>query len=173
MAEPAQVTAGDTWTWTRPGGDYPASLGWTLSYYLAKAAETPLTIAATAAGSDFAVSVPATTTDDYPAGTYHWTARVSKAGEVHVVDTGVLDVLPDPSVLVDRRTHNEKCLAAINAVLEGLTSDPITEYEVDGFKVKRIAHGELMRLRSVYESRVRVERGSKPVFRSFPVRFNP
>ena len=174
MSEPTRATAGDTWAWTRPGGDYPASAGWSLTYYLATGSEAPKAVNATASGADFAVNLPAATTATYTPGLYHWTARVVKAGEVHIVGTGTLQVDPDPSTTFDRRTPNQLALAAITAALSGLIEDPITEYEIDGFKVKKMGREELLRLQSIYRQKVRFEQGgAAALFRSFPVRFNP
>lgn len=170
MAEPRSVTAGDSWSWTRALADYPASAGWTLTYYLSLGPAAPKTITCTADGDNHVATVAATASDWAP-GDYHWTSRVEKDGELHTADSGVLTVQPDPSATVDRRTHAEKCLAAVTAVLEGRTGDSIAEYEIDGVKAKHLAPADLLRLRGFYLRAVRRERGL-PTHRVIPVRFD-
>ena len=169
MAEPKQIVAGDTAAWGRSEALYPASGGWTLTYYLAKDATNPIAIQATASGDDHAVSVPAATTAGWAPGAYRWTARVNKAGEVVTLQTGHLVILADPSTASDPRSHAEKALAAITAVLEGRLADPLAEYEIDGLKATLIPHADLLRLRAVYADAVRRQKGGA-FFRRRPVR---
>ena len=65
-SEPAELRAGDTWKWTKTLADYPAS-AWTLKYRFKNAAGGFEIIAATA-GSDYAITVAASTTTAYAAG---------------------------------------------------------------------------------------------------------
>lgn len=169
---PSKVYAGDTVAWTEVQADYPASDGWSLTVYFAVGTVEPVAIAATPSGADHLVTVLPATTSGWTAGTCHWTARVTKAGETHTVVQGLFEVLPDPTVAADRRSHAEKCLAAITAVLEERMGDPITEYEIDGTKAKKLPHAELIKLRAHYLAVVRRQKG-KPVFTQFPVRFWP
>ena len=163
MVEPRTVNAGDTWTWIRVLRDFPASAGWTLTYYLSKGAAAPKTIVCTAQGDDhLATVVP--NSSGWDAGDYHWTARVKNAaGETHSLDSGVLVVRPDPSATVDRRTPNELALAAVEAVLAGNLSNPIVEYEIDGVKAKKISPAELNKLHGTLVGAVRRERGGPAV----------
>lgn len=169
---PSKVYAGDSLSWTLVQPDYPASDGWILTVYFAVGTAEPVPVAATASGTDHLLTVPPDTTSGWAAGTCHWTARVAKAGETHTVDQGLFQVLPDPTVAADRRTHAEKCLAAITAVLEDRMGDPIVEYEIDGTKAKKLPHAELIKLRAHYLAVVRRQKGGS-VFRQFPVRFLP
>jgi len=174
MDEPRQVTAGDTWIWTRAGAgtDYPASAGWTLTYYLSIGAETPQTIVAVADLDDFDVTVQPAADDVWTPGDYHWTARVKNAaGETHTLGTGVLRVLPDPTTAADRRTPAEMALAAVTAVLAKRMGDSIVEYEIDGVKAKHLAHADLLKLQAIYAAKVRRERGASCA-RLIPVGWN-
>lgn len=170
--EPTKLYAGDTVSWTRVQADYPASDGWVLTYYFALGSALPVPIAAAPAGPDHLLTIPAATSDAWAPGTCHWTARVAKAGETHTVGQGSFDVLPNPASAYDRRTHSEKCLAAITAVIEGRMGDPITEYEIDGVKAKKLPHAELVALRAHYKGLVRREKGGS-MFRRMPVVFRP
>jgi len=169
---PSKVYAGDSLSWTEVQADYPASDGWALTVYFAVGTAAPVPVAATPSGADHLVQVGAEVTAAWAAGTCHWTARVTKASETYTVSQGLFEVLPNPTVAADRRTHAEKCLAAITAVLEERMGDPIVEYEIDGTKAKKLPHDQLVKLRAHYLAVVRRQQG-KPVFRQFPVRFWP
>lgn len=173
-SEPIVLTAGDTWAWTKTLEDYPAGLGWVLSYVLVLASATPtaISISSTASCDDHAVSVAAATTATYAAGTYHWTAMVTKGSERKTIGSGYLQVLPDPAATthVDPRSHAEKCLAAVEAVLEGRMSDPIVKYQIGQRQAEKIPHGDLLKLRTHYRAEVRREQG-KPRAIAIPVRF--
>lgn len=172
--EPTTIIAGDTIAWTKSLADYSAADGWALSYVLLSSGKTPLTISSSASGSDHAVSVAAATTAAYAAAVYHWTSMVTKGTERKTISTGTVQILPNPATQVntyDPRTHAEKCLAAIEAVLEGRSSDSIVEYQIDGRMAKRIPHLELVRLRTLYAAEVRRQKGG-PRAIAIPVRFN-
>ena len=171
MNVPGMLTAGDTWSWTETLRDYPASAGWVLTIYASQGAVAPRAITGTASGDAHALDVTATASGAWPAGEYHWVARVSKAGEFHTVAQGTLRVLPDPTTAVDRRTWAERCLAAVETLLLDRSGKSIIESEVDrALKLKHATHDELIKLRSRFRSEVRRERGG-PVARVIPVRF--
>jgi hypothetical protein len=174
LSEPLNVTAGDTWSWTRQESTYLPSAGYSLKYILQQLGNTPVEITTTGSGGTFTVSVPATTTAGIAAGSWKWTAIATKGAERYTVESGMIVVAPDPAQVTastDTRTHAEKCLAAIRAVLAKKMAEPIVEYEIDGVKAKHLPHGELMKLEAIYAARVRRERGA-PLFYRIPVRLN-
>lgn len=170
--EPSKLYAGDTVTWLRSQADYPADAGWLLSYFFSFGTGNPQKVDAVAAGADYQLTLDPATTTAWSPGTCHWMAQVSRAGEVHTVDSGTFEVLPNPTASYDRRTHAEKCLAAITAVIEGQMTDPIVEYEIDGVKAKKLPHDQLQKLRAHYLGIVRLQKGGK-FFRQVPVEFWP
>jgi len=172
--EPTQIIAGDTLAWTKSLADYSAADGWALSYVLLSSGKTPITISTTADGADHAVSVAATVTAAYAPATYRWTSFVTKTTERKTIESGTIEILPNPATQAstyDPRTHAEKCLAAIEAVIEGRMADPIVEYQIQGRMAKKLPHGELVKLRAVYRAEVRRERGG-PTKTTIPVRFS-
>ena len=161
-SEPTEITAGDTLSWLISLPDYPASAGWVLKYALSKAGSAAISITGTASGDSHLLSVSAATSAAYGAGEWHWTSYVTKGSERYTVGAGVLTILPDPANLPaghDPRTHAEKGLAAIEAVLEGNLSGSLAEYEINGRKAKLWSHSELLKLRAIYKAQVRRERG--------------
>lgn len=171
--EPTRIVAGDSVEWTKTIPDYPADLGWVLSYVMLSSGCSPATITSAASGSDHAVSVPSETTATYVAGVYHWTSMVAKGSDRKTISTGVWEVLQNPAtatIATDPRTHAEKCLAAIEAVIEGRMADPIVEYQIGTRMAKKIPHWELVKLRTFYKTEVRRERG-RPRVACIPVVF--
>ena len=161
MFEPLKLTMGDTWAWTRPGGDYLPSAGWVLTYYLAMPLGTVKTIVATGTGAEFSADVTAANTADpakWSPGLYSWTARVALAGEVHVVGIGKMRIAPNPTTYVAPATHAETCLTIIEAALVKCLGDANVEFELDGLRVKK-NRTELLMLRNSYREEVRRERG--------------
>lgn len=171
--EPTRIVAGDSIEWTKSIPDYPADLSWVLSYVMLCTGVSPTTITSTASGSDHAVSISAATTAAFAAGTYHWTSLVTKGSERKTISSGVWEVIANPATattITDLRTHAEKCLAAIEAVIEGRMADSIVEYQIGTRMAKKIPHSELIKLRTFYRSEVRRERG-RPRAVCIPVGF--
>ena len=150
--EPQSIIAGDSVTWQRSLPDYPASAGWVLGYALR--GPKNIDFDATADGDSHLVAVAASVTAPWPAGFYTITSFAKKAGERYTVETGSLEVLPDPAGLnavQDLRPHCKKVLDAIEAVLEGKATKDQQEYEIDGIRIKRMEFDALLRVRSLYQ----------------------
>lgn len=168
MAEPLKVIAGDTWTWSRSGGAYPAGDGWILTYLLSAIGGEVKTITAAPSGSDFVVLVTAADTAVWAPGAYVWTARAMKGAEAFTVGTGRLQVMPNPATAAYAGTHAERTLAAIERALEACFGDAVVEFDMDGLKVKK-NRTELLDLRDRYRAEVKRERGGSGL-RRIPVR---
>ncbi len=165
--EPTTITAGDTIAWTKTLADYPAD-AFALHYVLQPVAGgTPISINATADGTDYDVEVSAATSAGYAAGDYRWIAYVTDLAtslQRHTITTGKLTIAPDPlaySATTDLRSHARKTLDAIEAVLEGRATQTQAEYSVSyggsARSVKNIPIAELLQLRSYYAQEARRE----------------
>ena len=159
--EPLQARAGLTWQWRREDlADYPAPT-WTLIYWFKKtgATQANFSITATADGAYFAVTVSASTTDAYTAGTYTWAAIVTAGSESFEVDHGALELLPKYSAVanLDDRSHARKTLDAINAVIEGRATLDQQEYAIGNRSLKRMPIADLLMFKSRYEMYVASE----------------
>jgi len=113
--EPRELRAGLTWAWRRSLDDYPADT-WTLKYWLVNAT-SHIEITAVADGTTHAVSVPASTTDDYVAGDYDWVATVESGDDKFQVCSGRIKVLPriDQATALDLRSTARKILDQLEA----------------------------------------------------------
>lgn len=113
---PARLTAGDTWRWRSCFPSHPPSEGWSLSYVLRGPEGKVVTATGEADGDDaWIVTVVASVTEECPAGTYAWSARVAKDGQRFTVAQGLVVVDPDPES--DQLTALEERLAQIDEAL--------------------------------------------------------
>ena len=165
--EPSALIAGDTAKWLKTLADYPATEGWTLSYALVSATSR-FTFDAAASGTDYLVSVPASTTSGWTPGAYEWRAQVSKAGEVFTVATASITIQPAFGTAVDGRSHARKVLANIEAYLENAGNLSAASYEIAGRKLQRISLPELITLRDKYKGEVGREDAAANVGRGLP-----
>lgn len=147
--EPLEIAAGDTIIWTRNLSDYPASDGWVLSYALRGPAVVD--VVSTADGNSHLVTIqPA---DISIAGTYVIQGYVQKDGERHTVYSGRIKVTPDlvaAAAGYDGRSHAQKVIDAIEAVIEGRASRDQQEMQIDGERLVRTPFDELVRIRNRY-----------------------
>lgn len=157
--EPTDIVAGTTLAFTKSLADYPASSGWALSYVLVNAAGRQ-TFNASAAGSDFAVTVAASTTQDWAAGTYSLQGFVTKSGETFTVVNTTMKVLPNVvtgSGGVDTRSHAKKVLDALEALLEGKASQDQKSLTIAGRSISRMDVKDLLDWRDKYRAEVAKE----------------
>jgi hypothetical protein len=167
--EPDRLFAGDTAKWNKTISDYPPTDGWTLTYAFRGPSNFP-DQQATSSGSAYVIVIAAAITTALAVGTYYWSARVNKAGETYTVARGVLTVdMVAGGVVI---THNEKMLAAINAVLEGRVTADINQYTIGTRMVTKIPFKELLHFKGVYEAKVWRDRNpgkiGVPVLVNFP-----
>lgn len=132
--EPTQILAGSTVKWTRDLSDhYAADDGWSLNYNFV--GKTPLVIAATADGSEFAVTLSATDSNTLIPGWYTLYGRVSKAGEVFDVFKGNVEVLDNPDSIPaerDQRSWARITRDNLRLAVQGSSDSFILNYSVAG-----------------------------------------
>lgn len=165
--EPFEARAGTTWVWERDdnAADYPAS-SWTLTYYFKQegTGANKFSIAATASGANFAVSVSAATTGAYVAGTYTWVGVVTGgSSEVYEVASGTLNLLPkyNDTNALDDRSHAQTVLDAIEAVIESRATVDQLEYSIAGRSLKRMPVTDLLTFRDHYRAQVFAEQNAE------------
>lgn len=155
---PDALRAGDTWSWAAYFDAHPASDGWALGYTLLNSL-TRHTATAVADGDGFIATVTAAESATYAPGNYSWVARVVKGAEVHTVATGTVRVLPDLTNATDLRSHAQKTLDAIEAVIEKRASRDQQAYSINGRSLTRMTLAELIRLRDMYRREVQRDAG--------------
>lgn len=138
VREPAQLRAGNTWTWRRDDlVDYPAGT-WTLKYRLKNGA-SHVEITATAEGSAFLVTVAAATTAGYTPGSYRWVAFVESGSDRYEVGSGWIDVKPgyNDDKALDDRTFARRALESIEAVMTNGGTYAQRSFQINGRALER------------------------------------
>jgi hypothetical protein len=138
--EPADLTAGDSASWTRTLPDYPASAGWTLSYTMINAV-AKITLNSVANGDDYAVSIAANDSASWVAGDYDWQAYVTRNDERVTVGRGRVRILPNlaAATTLDNRSTMRRALEALEAAYFDYISNHqghLMEYQIAGRTVK-------------------------------------
>lgn len=153
-AFPTVWNAGDTLKWDVSVPDYPATEGWTLTYEVKSRNDHIATITASADGAGYTVTVPAATSAGYAIGHHHYRAYVTKGSERYTVDSGDLEIVKDfeDSGNYDDRTHAEKVLDAIEAVIEGRASKDQESYTIAGRSLARTPIEDLLKMRDRYKA---------------------
>lgn len=171
--EPASVTAGDTVSWSKSLGDYPASASWVLKYRLINAAGK-IDITAAASGADHLVSVSAATTAGWAAGSYTWQSYVTKGADRHTVETGTLVIKPDLAAQAggfDTRSASRKTLDLLDqAMVEHGSKAWTQEYEIAGRRMKFVSAVDFMKFRSQVVAEVGREEAAERLAAGLPVK---
>lgn len=167
--EPTQLRAGDTWSWSRSFSDYPAGT-WTLAYSLLNSSGK-ISITAAADGTDYLVTVAASSTANYTAGTYSGVARVTSGAESYTVWQGSIEVLPNLAAApsFDDRTHARKMLEAIEAALESRASSSQVDLIQSAIGDRQVMRKPelLIKLRDTYKLEVASEEAAARLAQGF------
>ncbi len=175
-AEPTELRAGETWSWTRTLADYPPSAGWSLRYAVTDLSGAPvLQITATADGDAYAVRVEAAQTAQIKPGRYTLAGRVERTApaEVRYVYVGELVVSPDPFGTADARTYAERMLALLQDVYEQLAAKPEVTVSINGRQVTYRKRDEVIREMGIWAAQIQQQRAGNQLFRSVEVAFVP
>jgi hypothetical protein len=165
MGIPTTLAAGVNWEWSASFADYPAS-EYALTYVLINSTNK-ITISAAADGDDFAVSVAAATTAGYAAGDYGWQAIAVSGSDKYLAASGEVTVTADlaAAATYDVRSHAEKVLEAIEAVLEDKASRDQQMVMIGGRQVISFTPMRLLELRDYYRAEAARERARKRLLR--------
>lgn len=152
---PDQLRAGDTWKWTRSApADFPAT-DWTLTYQFQ--GPSKFSIDATADGTDYAISKPATETIAVLPGVYRWFSYVDDGTDRYQQEAGSLTILPDLETVqagYDARSHARRTLALIEDAIEKMATNPAFMVSVAGQSYTKENLPELYRMRQNYQREV-------------------
>ena len=175
---PTAITAGLSFETTIALSDYPAPT-WDLSLYLRGPVNAD--IAATDDSTSHKLTIPAATSEDFTAGQYWYSLRVTDGTDTFEIEKGTINVLPDllsKEAGYDGRSQAEIALAAIDAVLANRATMDQERYRINNRELYRTNIGDLLKLRSYYAAIVSRERqagasgGVRTFGRALPVRFS-
>lgn len=157
--EPARVTAGDTIQWAKSLPNYLAGDGWVLSYTLINPT-TKISITSAGVGDDHQVSVSASASAVWVAGSYAWVSAVTRGAERFTLGQGTLQVLPNlaAATVFDGRSSVRKALESVNLALETYGNKAyLHSYEINGRKQAFHTPGEFLAFRSKLMAEVAAE----------------
>ena len=178
-ATPQRITAGDTAKWLLTLADYPAPV-WVVSYTLVKAG-VKVSFDASPSGADHLISITKATTAFWQAGSYTYQAVATSATERILIETGVIEIIADfaqATTGLDARSHSQKMVDLLRAVIEGRASKTDKQYSIGGRMMMSLTPIELRTELDYWEARLRTEQASdrqrktgKSRFGSVQVRF--
>lgn len=154
---PASLYAGDSLAWLLTEENYPASDGWVMAFGFRSPAGTPINIVGTASGANHLITASATDSATWLPDSYKGVGVVTKGAEQHSIWKGAIQVLQNILTAPDNydgRSHAAKCLAAINAVLEGKATRDVLNTTIAGQTIQRMTWGELTNAKAYYQSLV-------------------
>jgi len=156
------LIAGDTWLWSESVPLYPASEGYVLAYALVKTG-TLVVLTSSADGDSHSFTIAAATTAGYAAGSYSWTAYVTKTTERYTVGSGVLEIKPNlaaQSAGYDGRSQARIILDALQSAYQTYISNGsghVAEYQIAGRMMKFRNVGEIITQINYWKAEVKAE----------------
>lgn len=160
MSLPTTITAGDTFSYVVTSATYTNSDGYTVYLKLRGAGSIDLTGTATT-DSEFTITETAANTANWTAGFYKYVIYASDGTNEYTLDTGTTEVTlrADLDPTTDIRSHAQKVLDAIEAVIEGRASTDQQSYTINGRSLTRMTVDDLLKFRRLYKQEVKKEQG--------------
>lgn len=173
MGSPDSFRAGDSVSWTVSLPAFPASAGWAVLYRLLTPAGVASDITTTADGDDHVVTLSASDTSHWAAGTGTLVCIATKGAERKTVDSKTVTLLPDLGHVgtFDGRSRNQKALDDLEAALATYAADGkghVAEYLVAGRTMKFRTVEEIQALIAHYRRQVVKERAALALLNGEP-----
>jgi len=149
--EPLQITAGDTVSFLKTLGDYPAGAGWGLTYEASGAVNYEFT--SVASGNSHQLTVAAAITAGWLPGDYQLLGYAVNAGtaERRQIYQASLTIRANiPAGAAAPQTHAQKMIALIEAVQLGKAGHDILESDIEGSKIVRLSPQQLREERAYW-----------------------
>lgn len=116
-------------------------------------------------GRNHLLHVPATTTREWLHGEYAVSVRAQRGDDIEEIDSGTVTVRPDIAQLAaghDARSHVQRVLDAIEAVLEKRATLDQEQYRINNRELRRTPIADLLKLRDRYRGELaRMKAASK------------
>lgn len=168
----SQLVVGDSLNVLNTFAEFPASSGWTLKTRFTPLSPTGTAILLTAvAESDsYRTTASSNTTATWQAGDYSVAQWVEKVGQRITAASGIIKLLADPATAAagtDTRSHLEKVIANIEAMLEGKAAKDVQEYSIGDRSLKKMTVAELISWRDKYKFQLAREQSSSKTGKQF------
>jgi hypothetical protein len=151
---PSEISAGITFRVPLSFSEYPAP-DWELSLILRGLG--PIDLVAAGVDETHTFLADAVVTAAWVPGSYWWQLRASDGSDVVLVAEGQTKILADISAVVgefDGRSHAQRVLQAIEAVIEGRASIDQESYSINNRSLSRTPVSDLLKLRDRYRAEV-------------------
>lgn len=156
--EPDILVEGMSWEWDRALDDFTPADGWTLRYaFTGPGTVLTLIAAASADGTTHEIRRGYGDTGGLTPGRYEMAGWVDDGSNRHEVYRAAVVIQANLDTDTDARSHDEKVLSAINAMIEGRTGTDLTAAKrvtVNGRTLEQHSADELVRLQGTYRARV-------------------
>ena len=190
MNIPTTIRAGDTVKWRDDAsvdvfGNEITSSDWTLKYYLrTNTASEGATSTGSAYGTGWEFTLAASTTANFDAGNWYWTAVATKDSEVITLGNGSLTVeaaltYSGTPGAFDGRTQAQKDLDAVQAAIRAIVDGGVVqEYRIGTRNLKKYDLPDLIQLEGKLKAEVKREQQAELIAnglgnpRNMFVRFN-
>jgi hypothetical protein len=187
---PTTIRAGDTVKWRDDAsvdvfGNEITSSDWTLKYYLrTNTASEGATSTGSAYGTGWEFTLAASTTANFDAGNWYWTAVATKDSEVITLGNGSLTVeaaltYSGTPGAFDGRTQAQKDLDAVQAAIRAIVDGGVVqEYRIGTRNLKKYDLPDLIQLEGKLKAEVKREQQAELIAnglgnpRNMFVRFN-
>ena len=153
---PDTLYIGSTWAFEENVDEFSADDGWKLEYILTNASKNiKLESNSESSGNTFVFKIAGTTTSGYTTGDYSVAIFAVNGDDRRFISTGCA-VTIRPNIAEgdadDSRSHIQKVLDSIEAVLEGKAASDVQSYSIAGRSISRYSIAELVKWRSTYKS---------------------
>ena len=170
--EPLEIVVGDFIQWKRSDlvADYPVD-EYSAEYVarITGGGSSEIKLAATETNPEYYLfTVDSETSADFEAGYYHWQLEITKTatGDRLVVDRGEFTAVVDLDINgTDPRTHAEKMLTKIEAVLENRADGDLSSYSIAGRSLTKMSPDELLQWRDYYRRELASEKRKNAIKR--------
>ncbi|PCJ55314.1 MAG: hypothetical protein COA79_20960 [Planctomycetota bacterium] len=153
MTIPTLLIAGDTLSFTYDISEYSSDDGYSATFLLNSSAQS-YSVSSSGVGAEYSFSETSANTSSWVAGTYTYWIYISKTGEHHTIITDEIEIKANVvSGPIDIRTHAQKVLDSINAVLENRAGQDYTDYNLPGgLSVSKLDPVDLLKFKKEYEA---------------------
>lgn len=170
--EPLEIVVGDFIQWKRSDlvADYPVD-EYSAEYVarITGGGSSEIKLAATEANpSYYLFTADSLTSAEFEPGYYHWQLEITKTatGDRLVVDRGEFTAVVDLDINgTDPRTHAEKMLTKIEAVLENRADGDLSSYSIAGRSLTKMSPDELLQWRDYYRRELASEKRKNAIKR--------
>ena len=170
---PQKITAGLTFESRLNLPDYPAT-EWAVRLLLR--GPQSIDVPAVVDGKTSVIRAAAGVTVTWPAGEYWYSIRATRGSDVVEVGSGQITIMPDLAAAeagYTAKTHAQRTLEAIEAVIEKRASMDQERYRINNRELYRTPIADLLKLRDLYRLEVareqQAQRGCNPFGRKVRV----